>query len=79
MRSSAQVDNLIHRAAGPRLREACAAAMASRKSSLRAGSQPILTPAFHLPSEAVIHITGPLPGGRQNLGRIDAAATTWII
>mmetsp|Transcript_19188 Transcript_19188/g.60061 ORF Transcript_19188/g.60061 Transcript_19188/m.60061 type:complete len:288 (-) Transcript_19188:24-887(-) len=53
------VDNLVHRAAGPRLRDACAAAMATRKNSLWAGAQPILTPAFHLPSDAVLHVTGP--------------------
>ena len=54
------IDNVIHRSAGPRLRSACRNAM---KEPLCAGSKPIVTPAFHLPSDFVIHVTGPQVAG----------------
>lgn len=53
------IDNVIHRAAGPRLRLACQEAMNRRGAPLYAGSPPIVTPAFHLPSQWVLHVTGP--------------------
>ena len=54
------IDNAIHRAAGPRLREACRAELAHRPGrSLPAGSRPLVTPAFSLPAKWVLHVTGP--------------------
>jgi len=58
------IDNVLHRAAGPRLREACRPLMASR-GHLFAGSAPIVTPGYMLHAERVIHVTGPqIPDGR---------------
>ena len=53
------IDNVLHRAAGPRLREACRAAMSSRPLGLLAGSPPIVTPGFALAAAHVCHVTGP--------------------
>ena len=67
------IDNVLHRAAGPRLREACRAAMidpARGGAPLAAGTPPLLTPAFMLPARHILHVTGPavrngVPGARQ--------------
>ena len=64
------IDNVIHRRAGPALREACREAMARRPASLAqlsAGTVPLVTPAFALPSRFVLHVTGPAisPRGRD--------------
>jgi O-acetyl-ADP-ribose deacetylase (regulator of RNase III) len=53
------IDNVLHRAAGPRLREACRAEMRSRPHGLTAGTAPIVTPGFALPAAHVCHVTGP--------------------
>eukprot|EP00934_Nitzschia_sp_Nitz4_P003152 Nitzschia sp. Nitz4//scaffold28_size193895//71689//73674//NITZ4_001649-RA/size193895-processed-gene-0.221-mRNA-1//1//CDS//3329545934//3142//frame0 len=53
------IDNVIHRQAGPRLRMACKKAMKQRGHLLAAGTEPVVTDAFALPSSKVIHITGP--------------------
>ncbi|KAI2510665.1 Macro domain [Fragilaria crotonensis] len=53
------IDNVIHRAAGPRLREECRTAMEQRGYPLHAGTPPIVTPGFNLPSDYVVHVTGP--------------------
>jgi O-acetyl-ADP-ribose deacetylase (regulator of RNase III)/NAD-dependent SIR2 family protein deacetylase len=60
------VDNVIHRRAGPRLRQACREVMAARKTPLAAGQSPLVTPAYGLPSRYVFHVTGPQvpPPGR---------------
>ena len=60
------IDNVLHRAAGPRLREECRAHMAKR-GPLVAGSAPMLTSGYHLPASHVLHVTGPSlqPRGRQ--------------
>lgn len=52
------VDGAIHRAAGPRLLDACRAIVA-RIGSLPAG-QAVLTPGFDLPARHVIHTVGPI-------------------
>ena len=54
------IDNVIHRAAGPRLREACRMEMNQRGTPLTAGTMPIVTAGFHLPAKYVIHVTGPM-------------------
>lgn len=53
------LDNLIHRAAGPRLRQQCRQRIAQRGMALPCGSPPLLTDAFFLPCKYVIHVTGP--------------------
>eukprot|EP00039_Didymoeca_costata_P008760 m.115955 g.115955 ORF g.115955 m.115955 type:complete len:281 (-) comp14220_c0_seq3:125-967(-) len=56
------VDNVIHRASGPRLREACRTALAQRppsKQSIPTGTEPLVTEGFWLPSTHVLHVTGP--------------------
>eukprot|EP00966_Prymnesium_polylepis_P006497 148976-Prymnesium_polylepis.2 len=53
------IDNVIHRAAGPRLREECRRKMAARGAPLAAGTPPLLTAGYHLPAEHVLHVTGP--------------------
>ncbi|KAI9327012.1 hypothetical protein DFJ73DRAFT_665823 [Zopfochytrium polystomum] len=63
--SHACVDNVIHCAAGPRLRDACAAALSRLPSRSLDVAQVILTPAFALPSRWVAHTVGPeIPRGR---------------
>ena len=54
------IDNVLHRAAGPRLREACRGELAQRPDhSLPSGAAPLVTPAFFLPAKWVLHVTGP--------------------
>lgn len=65
------IDNTIHRAAGPRLRKACRAAMEQRGYPLKAGTPPIVTPAFYLPSNFVIHVTGPQIGKNRRVTDTD--------
>ena len=59
------IDNTIHRRAGPRLREACRHEMNKRSVDLKTGTSPMVTDAFHLPSNYVIHVTGPNTGRRR--------------
>ena len=60
------IDNVLHRAAGPRLREACRGLMAQR-GPLVAGSPPLLTSGYNLKAAHVLHVTGPQlsPRGRS--------------
>jgi O-acetyl-ADP-ribose deacetylase (regulator of RNase III)/NAD-dependent SIR2 family protein deacetylase len=51
------IDNVIHRAAGPRLCMECRNLMTGR--TLDAGSLPIVTGGYHLPAKYVVHVTGP--------------------
>ncbi|CAB9505567.1 Protein-ADP-ribose hydrolase [Seminavis robusta] len=53
------IDNCIHRQAGPRLRMECQTAMQKRGRTLSAGTVPIVTSAYFMPSSHVIHVTGP--------------------
>ena len=58
------IDNVIHWAAGPRLREDCARIMEIQGHAERTGDAKI-TRAYHLPSRFVLHTVGPIvDGGR---------------
>ena len=62
------IDNVLHRAAGPRLREECRALMAERPGGrLMAGDPPLVTSGYQLHAAHVLHVTGPtiVPKGRQ--------------
>ena len=52
------IDNAIHTAAGPRLRDACATLMAEQGHAEPVGAAK-LTPAYALPSVFVVHTVGP--------------------
>jgi len=56
------IDNAIHSAAGPRLREDCAGLMALQ-GELEATGQAKLTRAYNLPSRFVLHTVGPIVRG----------------
>lgn len=58
------IDNAIHAASGPELRNACAEHMRRRRTPEPTGTATI-TPAFNLPAAAVIHTVGPIVTGRQ--------------
>jgi O-acetyl-ADP-ribose deacetylase (regulator of RNase III) len=58
------IDNAIHGAAGPRLREDCARIIETQGHPERSGEAKI-TRAYHLPSRFVLHTVGPIvDGGR---------------
>ena len=62
------IDNVLHRAAGPRLREECRALMAERPGGrLMSGDPPLVTNGYQLHAAHVLHVTGPtiVPKGRQ--------------
>ncbi|USN98547.1 MAG: O-acetyl-ADP-ribose deacetylase [Phycisphaeraceae bacterium] len=61
------VDGAIHRAAGPRLIEACRQLPEVRPGVRCPTGEARLTPAFDLPCKAVIHTVGPVwHGGHHN-------------
>lgn len=60
------IDSVLHRAAGPRLREACRVELVSRiDNRLSVGSNPLVTPGFFLPAKHVLHVTGPQLRSRE--------------
>ncbi|KAI9038310.1 putative ganglioside induced differentiation associated protein [Aspergillus affinis] len=58
------IDNIIHAAAGPRLRDACHAIMLDQGHLEPVGSVKV-TPGFNLPASYVLHTVGPQLNGRQ--------------
>lgn len=54
------LDNVIHRAAGPRLRVECAERMID---VVELGPTPIVTGGYHLPAPHVMHVAGPIVDG----------------
>ncbi|MEU6197258.1 macro domain-containing protein [Streptomyces sp. NPDC047061] len=65
------IDNAIHSAAGPRLRDDCATVMTLQGTSEPTGTAKI-TRGHHLPARYVLHTVGPITDGRPGTG--DAAA-----
>lgn len=59
------IDNVIHAAAGPRLREDCARIMELQGEREPTGHAKI-TRAYHLPSRYVLHTVGPIYGGQSD-------------
>lgn len=57
------IDNAIHTFAGVKLRKACFDLMQKNGGSLKTG-QAVITEAFNLPAEAVIHTVGPIVYGK---------------
>ena len=55
------IDNVIHRAAGPRLREQCREALELRRppAMLETGGAPLVTAGCSLPARYVLHTVGP--------------------
>lgn len=56
------IDNAIHAAVGPRLREDCARIIEIQRHPERSGGAKI-TRAYHLPSRFVLHTVGPIVAG----------------
>lgn len=54
------VDGAIHKAAGPRLLEACRALKKTLPGGVLAAGGAVLTPAFDLPARHVVHAVGPI-------------------
>ncbi|MER7183645.1 macro domain-containing protein [Streptomyces hyaluromycini] len=65
------IDNAVHSAAGPRLRDDCETVMALQGTSEPTGTAKI-TRGHHLPARYVLHTVGPITDGRPRTG--DAAA-----
>ncbi|KAJ6017371.1 hypothetical protein N7451_000750 [Penicillium sp. IBT 35674x] len=59
------IDNVIHSAAGPRLRDACHALITAQGHLEPVGSAKV-TPGFLLPAEWVLHTVGPQLGHSEN-------------
>lgn len=70
------IDNAIHAAAGPRLREDCARIM-----RLQSHPEPVgcakATRAYHLPSRLVLHTVGPIVRGAISVADEDALASAY--
>lgn len=60
------VDGAIHRAAGPRLLQACRALRSSRLPDGLTVGQAVATPGFDLPAHWIIHTVGPNRHAGQN-------------
>ncbi|NNN35281.1 protein-ADP-ribose hydrolase [Streptomyces sp. S3(2020)] len=70
------VDNAVHHAAGPRLRDDCATVMALQGSPEPTGTAKI-TRAYHLPARYVLHTVGPVVDGRPGPGDAEALASSY--
>ena len=55
------IDNVLHRAAGPRLRESCRQGLATREEGIKikTGTAPLVTPGYYLSCKKLFHVTGP--------------------
>ena len=68
------VDGAIHRAAGPRLLEACREIPEVRPGVCCPTGEARITPGFDLPARHVIHTVGPVYGGRARDAELLASA-----
>jgi O-acetyl-ADP-ribose deacetylase (regulator of RNase III) len=68
------VDGAIHRAAGPRLLEACRDVPEVRQGVRCPTGEARITPGFDLPARHVIHTVGPVYGGRARDAELLASA-----
>ncbi|KQX64086.1 Appr-1-p processing protein [Streptomyces sp. Root1310] len=70
------VDNAVHHAAGPRLRDDCHTVV-----TLQGGSEPTggakITRGYHLPARHVLHTVGPIVDGRPRAGDARALASSY--
>ncbi|WP_239253711.1 O-acetyl-ADP-ribose deacetylase [Listeria ilorinensis] len=69
------VDGAIHRAAGPELVDACRTVIARIGSC--APGEAVITPAFNLPAEYVIHTVGPVWNGGDKQEPNKLASCYW--
>jgi O-acetyl-ADP-ribose deacetylase (regulator of RNase III) len=67
------VDGAIHRAAGPALREACAAVCEVRPGVRCPTGEARITPGFRLPARFVIHTVGPVYRGAESAALLESA------
>ncbi|GLY06663.1 macro domain-containing protein [Actinoplanes sp. NBRC 101535] len=67
------VDNVIHAAAGPRLRADCATITGTRPGPEPSGTATI-TRGYHLPADYVIHTVGPIVDGPLRPGHVRTLA-----
>jgi O-acetyl-ADP-ribose deacetylase (regulator of RNase III) len=70
------VDNAIHSAAGPRMREDCATIMTAQGAPEPTGTAKI-TRAYHLPARYVLHTVGPIVHGPVTAGHRRALADSY--
>ena len=71
------IDNVIHCAAGPRLREECHRLMAEQGHEEPTGSAK-LTPGYNLPAAFVLHTVGPIvPDGRPTAQQAEQLASCY--
>lgn len=68
------VDGAIHRAAGPKLLEACKQVREVEPDVRCATGEARITPGFDLPASYVIHTVGPVYGGRNRDASLLASA-----
>jgi O-acetyl-ADP-ribose deacetylase (regulator of RNase III) len=64
------IDNVIHAAAGPRLRASCQTLMQRRNWRPEANGKCIVTPAYSLPCKYVLHTVGPMLVESQSVATV---------
>ncbi|MFI5933573.1 macro domain-containing protein [Actinoplanes sp. NPDC051494] len=70
------IDNAIHSAAGPRLRDDCRAVVAAQGSPEPTGTAKI-TRGYHLPARYVLHTVGPVVDGEPGAGHEAALVSAY--
>lgn len=70
------IDNVLHAAAGPRLRADCHTVMSAQGRPEPAGAAKI-TRGYHLPARYLLHTVGPVVGGPLNAGHEAALAAAY--